>query len=140
MSLIVYLMFNGDCEEALTHYTNATGGSIEFLQRFSDTEMPVEEGVKSKVMHARAQIHGTLVLASDTDGKSNVQLGDNIQLSLDFHDRDEITRVFNAIAEGGTVTMPLQDTFWNAHFGMCTDRYGVKWMFNYDYPGPESHN
>jgi PhnB protein len=58
----------------------------------------------------------------------------NVSLSLDFDSVDDINKAFAALSEGGKVTMELQDTFWNARFGMCTDKFGMAWLFNHDLP------
>ena len=134
MSMIIYLMFNGNAEEAMNFYTTATGGSIESLQRYGESPMPVEEHQKGKVLHAIFHVHGTKMMCSDGDGKQKLIMGDNISLSLDFDSEEKIEETFTKLSEGGNVTMPLQDTFWNARFGMCTDKFGINWMFNYDRP------
>jgi PhnB protein len=63
--------------------------------------------------------------------------GDNFSISLDTESEEEATRLFNGLSEGGQVTMPLEKTFWNAYFGMFTDKFGIQWMVNYDYVKPE---
>jgi PhnB protein len=66
-----------------------------------------------------------------SDGRAGAaQKGGNISLSLGTSDRAEGERVFNALAEGGTVDMPLADQFWGARFGQLTDRFGIDWMIN----------
>jgi PhnB protein len=59
--------------------------------------------------------------------------GSNLSLSLNFNDADEMNKTFEALSEGGKVTMELQDTFWGARFGMLQDKFGFNWMFNHDY-------
>jgi PhnB protein len=138
MAVGIYLMFNGNCEEAINFYAAATGGSIDFLQRFGDSPMPTAESRQQKVMHASITIAGSTILCSDTDGTRDVTFGDNFSISINFDSVNDIDTMFAALSAGGTVTMPLQDTFWNARFGMCTDKFGVNWMFNYDYPQENS--
>ena len=134
MSMNVYLFFNGNSEEVINFYKEATNGTIVTLQRYSDTPMPCDEAQKNKIMHAILNIGGTVIMFSDTDGKRDVTFGDNFSLALDFKSETEIYTVFMALSKGGKVTMPLQDTFWGATYGMCTDKFGVNWMFNYDKP------
>lgn len=133
----VYLFFNGNCEEALNHYIDATDGVMESIQRYGDSPMPVAEEQKGKIIHAVAVINDTRIMASDNDGKMSLNMGNNIWLALDFKSEAAQDKAFAALSEGGIVTMPLQDTFWNARYGMCTDKFGVNWMFNYDKPAAE---
>jgi PhnB protein len=130
----VYLMFNGNCKEALNFYKEKLGGNIEFIQTYGESPMDTTEEQKDKVMHATLDLQGFQVMASDSDGKRNVNFGDNFSIALDFKSDGEVERAFSEMSTGGQVTMPLQDTFWGAKFGMCTDKFGVNWMFNYDKP------
>lgn len=133
MSLITYLFFNGNCEEAINFYATAISNSgIQYMQRYGEADMPVDDAYKNKVMHAVMTIHGTTVMVSDTNEKNEVTIGNNFSLSIDFKEEGEMEAIFNALSDGGKVTMPLQDTFWGARFGMCTDKFGVNWMFNHD--------
>ncbi|MES2701380.1 MAG: glyoxalase/bleomycin resistance/extradiol dioxygenase family protein [Bacteroidota bacterium] len=134
MALNVYLFFNGNCEEALEFYKGAVDGTtIEQMQRYGDTPMPSAEEQKNKIMHAVMHISGTKVMASDADGKRNANIGDNFSLALDFEHDGDMQRAFDYLSgNGGQATMPLQDTFWGAKFGMCTDKFGVNWMFNHE--------
>ena len=134
MSLIVYLFFNGNCEEAMNFYAEATGGKMLHKQHFGDAQMPTSEAYKGKVLHAAMDIMGSTVMFSDSSEERNATFGDNFSLSLDFKHDGDMHRIFEALSTGGTVTMPLQDTFWGAVFGMCTDKFGVNWMFNHDKP------
>ena len=79
-------------------------------------------------------IQGATVMCSDTNEQRNVEVGDNFSLALDFKSDGDMRRAFDALSAGGTVTMPLQDTFWGATFGMCRDKFSINWMFNYDKP------
>lgn len=137
MSLNVYLFFNGNCEEAMNFYKDCTGGNIISLQRFGDTPMPCDESQKNKVMHAIMDIHGSTVMFSDSDSKRHINFGDNFSLALDFKSEETINACYAALSNGGKITMPLQETFWGAIFGMCTDKFGVNWMFNFDKPKSE---
>jgi PhnB protein len=132
MKLVPYLYFEGNAEEALNFYTEALGGEIVSMQRYGDAPMPSGEDQKQKVMHATFSFDGNLVMASDVFEKQPLTIGQNVQLSLDVDSTEKLESVFNKMAEGGTVTMALQDTFWGARFGMLKDKFGVLWMFNHD--------
>jgi PhnB protein len=135
MDLVPYLSFPGTANEALAFYTELIGGSVEFAQTFGETpaaeHMP--EAWRGKLMHARARLGDTVVMASDSppDRYARPQ---GTYLSLTFDNLDEARRVFAGLAEGGEVEMPFEPTFWAAGFGMLTDRYGTPWMVNCDSP------
>src|ERR1700744_4606899 len=134
MGLNVYLNYNGQAEEAMNFYANATGGKVLQLGRFSEAGMPVEEQDKNKVMHGQVEVNGHVIMFSDVHSKDNVTFGNNFSVALDYKNEADQEKAFNALSEGGKVTMPLQDTFWGAKFGMLTDKFGVNWMFNHDKP------
>lgn len=128
MQLTPYLMFNGDCEEALNFYATTLGGEIKHLSRFEGSPAESMSDDKQKVMHAHFEGNGFQFMASD--GQGPVHPGDNIHLCVDYKDTTAMDNVFQALSAGGKITMPLQDTFWGARFGMLTDKYGINWMFN----------
>ncbi|MEI6409894.1 MAG: VOC family protein [Bacteroidota bacterium] len=132
--LNVYLVFNGNCEEALGFYTVALAGQIEFLQRYSDAPMPVEDANKDRIMHARLAFSNIVMMFSDAQPGDPVKSGNQVSLSLDFESEAEQTAVFEKLAVDANVTMPLEDTFWGARFGMLIDKFGVNWLFNFDKP------
>jgi len=133
-AIIPYLNFNGNAREALSHYEQAFGGKVVLLQTFADANMAQDESMKDKVLHAMFEAGNLKFMVSDCPPGVSVSPGDQVSLSLDFRDKESIQRTFEALSQGGQVTMPLQDTFWGAHFGMAKDKFGVNWMFNYDYP------
>jgi len=126
-----YLFFGGRCEEALAFYKSAVGAVVELLMHHKDSpEAPppgmLPAGYENKVMHVTFRIGGTTLMASDGCGESGGFSG--FSLSLALATEDEAKRCFNALAEGGQVTMPLAKTFWSPCFGMLTDRFGLGWM------------
>jgi PhnB protein len=137
-----YLTFNGNSEEVFNFYKSVFGGEFAMLQRFGD--MPVQEGCeemsdadKAKIMHVALPISdGHVLMASDTIGEhaDKFETGNNISLSIAADSKEEADQIFNGLSNGGTVTMPIADTFWGAYFGMCKDKFDVNWMVNYDYP------
>ncbi len=134
MQLEPYLFFRGNCEEALNFYKDVFGGQIEGLSRWSempkDAEGPeVTPETENRVMHASFRAPGISFMASDaTVGKTYGE--GSISLSLGMEQVAEAERVFNRLADGGNVEMPLTDMFWGARFGMLTDKYGIDWMIN----------
>ena len=137
-AIVPYLNFNGNAAEALAFYGKALNGAILFQQTFGESPMEVAPAFKNKIMHATFKAGDLTIMASDVNEKDQVTTGTNISLSLNFTELDRINKTFEAMSEGSVITMPLQDTFWGARFGMLTDAFGINWMFNYDYPKEES--
>lgn len=131
MMITPYLTFNGDCEAAMTRYQQVLGGEIVAMLRFegSPTCDTLPADFKSKIMHACLVIGDQMVMASDAPPPM-YRAPQGLSVSLQFDDAEEGRRVFDALAEGGTVTMAYQETFWATGFGMLTDRYGTPWMVN----------
>jgi PhnB protein len=124
-----YLFFNGRCEEALEFYRSALGAKVEMLSRFKDAPETgmVQPGMENKVMHASIRIGETVVMASD--GRCNGQPRfEGFSLSIVVPDEQQAANLFNALAQDGKITMPLEKTFWAPKFGMLEDRFGVGWM------------
>ncbi len=134
----VYLTFNGNCAEAFNFYKSVFGGEFPYIGKFGD--MPPQEGMppiseedKNKIMHVSLPIsEETMLMGSDSNGCEELVAGNNFSLSLNTNSKAEAENYFNKLSEGGVITMPLQDTFWGAYFGMWTDKFGVNWMVNYD--------
>jgi len=132
MQIQPYLFFNGRCEEALAFYKKALGAEVTMLMRFKDNPDPpppgeLPPGLDDKVMHAHMRIGGADVMASDGMGTRTADFGD-VSLSITVASEAEVDRLFNALAEGGSVEMPVGKTFWSPRFGMVRDRFGVGWM------------
>ncbi len=132
MQVQSYLFFNGRCEEALEFYKKALGARVEMLMRYKESPEPPPPGMlppgsENKVMHSSFHVGDTVMMASDghCSGQTNFQ---GFSLSITVADVAAADRVFNALADGGKVTMPLAKTFWSPRFGMLTDRFGVGWM------------
>ena len=130
MQLEPYLFFHGRCEEALSFYAKCLGGEVVGLSRFegSPMESSVDAGYRSKVMHASFVAGDVKFMASDGQPGAPPDGNDDVALSLATSDAAEGERAFNALAEGGTIEMPLADAFWGGRFGSLTDRFGVQWM------------
>jgi PhnB protein len=131
-AIVPYLLFNGNAAEALAFYAKTLNGKVLFQQTFGESPMPSTDDMKDKIMHASFQADKLVLMVSDCPPDKSATYGNSIQLSLNFSDVPSIEKTFAALAEGGTVTMELQDTFWGARFGMLMDKFGINWMFNYD--------
>lgn len=130
MKLTPYIHFGGNAREALDFYKHALNGDIQQLGTYGESPMPSDDDYKDKVMHARLVFDGNMIMVSDVFKGQPVSRGGNIQLSIQVEDVNEMDVVFKKMAEGGKVTMELQDAFWGARFGMLQDKFGISWMFN----------
>ena len=130
-----YLMFNGNCEEAVNFYIGCFGGEVLSMMRYSDSkgEMDVPDEHKNKIMHAHFSFNNNTLMASDdimSADFTTAQEGTNVHLSLSYEDLDVMEKDFNNLSRKGKVTMALQDTFWGDRFGMIKDDFGMHWMFS----------
>jgi PhnB protein len=131
MQVQAYLFFDGRCEEAIEFYKKYLGAKVEMMMRFKESPekppancMPTSD---EKIMHASLRIGDTTVMASDgmANGKPEFK---GFSLTLNAKDETEADRLFNALAQGGQVQMPLGKTFFSPRFGMVADKFGVSWM------------
>jgi len=129
MQVQPYLNFDGRCDEALEFYKKAIGAKVGMLMRWKDSpdKSMCTPGNADKVMHSQFQIGDTTIMASDgrNSGNPNFQ---GIMLSIAAQSGAEVDKLFNGLAEGGQVTMPLGKTFFSPKFGMVADKFGVGWM------------
>jgi len=136
MKVNVYLIFNGNCEEAFNFYKEAFGKEFEMISRFK--EMPpvngqpaVPEEDADKIMHISLPIDGDSVLMGSDIGagsSGNYTTGNNFSVSVSTETRSEADRIFTELSAGGEITMKMEDTFWGEYFGMFTDKFGIGWM------------
>jgi PhnB protein len=136
-SINPYLTFNGNCKEAFNFYKSVFGGEFSYIGTFG--EMPADQGYsqedKDKIMHVSLPVgEGTVLMGSDSGSDQQVNMGNNIAVSINTESEEEADRLFNGLSTGGNVIMPMQKTFWGAYFGMFADKFGINWMVNYDYP------
>jgi PhnB protein len=131
MQLIPYLNFNGQCEAAFKFYEQCLGGKIVAMFTYGGT--PAAEHVsaesRDRVMHARLVVGDAVLMGSDSPPEMfEEQKGMSVSIHIDDPARAE--RIFNALADGGSVRMPFGETFWAHRFGMLVDRFGTPWMIN----------
>ena len=141
MQFIPYLNFDGNCAEAFDFYKDLFKGTI--VHRGTYGEMPPDEKMppmpleaKDRVMHVHLQIGTQSLMGSDAMPGASEACGgahgkpQGFYISINVADTAEGKRVFDALAQGGQVTMPFDKTFWSEGFGMVTDRFGTPWMAN----------
>ena len=138
----IYLNFERNTEEAFNFYKTVFGGEFNGnIRRYGDMTpaegMPeIAQADKNLVMHIELAITAGLMLMGTDAPQSmgfNIIKGNNININLEPDSKEETRRLFNALSAGGTVTMELQDTFWNAYFGSCIDKFGIPWLLNFIY-------
>jgi len=134
MKVQAYISFGGRCEEALTFYKKSVGAEVTSLLRWKDSPdatMKPPPGYEEKVMNAAFRIGESKLMADDGMGAKEAEFK-GMKLAIVVTDDAEAKRVFTALAEGGSVQMPLAKTFWASSFGILTDKFGVPWMVNVD--------
>ena len=131
MDIIPYLNFNGNCAEAFKFYEQALSGKILFSMTWG--EMPGAEQfpaeTHSRIMHINLKVGEQSLMGADAP-PDRYQEPTGMNVSVHLKDKAEAERVFNALADGGKVSMPFQQTFWSSGFGMCVDQFGIPWMVN----------
>jgi PhnB protein len=138
----IYLTFDGNCEAAFEFYKSVFGTEFSEINRFS--EIPPQEGqppippeFENKIMHVVLPVNEQMNLfGSDTMPNHPHTPGNNFSLSISTDLKEKADDYFTKLSNGANVTMPITDTFWGAYFGMLTDKFGIQWMVNYDYPQP----
>lgn len=132
-----YLFFSGNCEDALKYYQARIGAKINFMMRFNESpdtipEGELQPGFEDKVMHATFSLGATEIYASDGCNDSSAFAG--FRTSLSVPTEEDAERIFDALAENGTVDMPLTETFFAKLYGQVTDQFGMGWMVMVDKP------
>ncbi len=136
MQVNPYLMFDGRCAAAFKFYERCLGGKIGAMLTYGESPMADQTSAerRDKIMHARLTVGDMALMGSDAPaGQYREPQGFAVTLGID--DPAEAERVFHALADGGTVRMPIQETFWATRFGMLVDQFGTPWMVNCERAG-----
>ena len=131
-----YLNFPRNTEEVFNFYktvfgTEFSGDGIARMGDFPNPQLAEED--KNLIMHIELPITGGHVLMGTDAPESmgfTVTLGNNIHIMLEPDTREETRQLFDALALDGLVTQELQEMFWGAYYGTCTDKFGIQWLFN----------
>jgi PhnB protein len=131
MELNTYLSFKGQCEAAFKFYERCLGGKIQMMMTYGQSPMAqqVPPEWHSKVMHVRMTVGENALMGGDPPA-DRYEEPKGFSVSFSVEKPADAERVFHALAEGGTVKMPIQETFWAQRFGMLVDRFGIPWMIN----------
>ena len=138
MKLELFFNFDGNCREAVEFYAKVFKTEVMNLMTYGETppdpSCPAPEEDKDKIMYASLEIGGMYVMFMDMPSDTHTTAGDNINPTISLDDKDEITRVWNALKEDGEVYMELCQTFFSELYGMVKDKYGIIWHILYHVP------
>ena len=135
MQALPHLHFRGNCREAFGFYAKTLGGRIVFSMTYGESPAAAQtpKEARDQVIHARLDLGSQALTGCDAPG-DRYQTPQGFSVLAEVCEPAEAQRIFGALAERGTVTMPFQETFWAKGFGMCTDRFGIPWMVNCSKP------
>lgn len=135
-----YVLFNGNCAEAFDHYRAVFGG--DFMMRMTFGDMPAEAQCdaadNNRIGHVSLPIGASILMGSDCPPSMPCEVGNNFAVSFAADSKEDADRIYAGLSDGGTVTMPQQDMFWGAYFGMCTDKFGINWQVSYSANMPQN--
>ncbi len=128
-----YIAFKGNCREAIEFYKSALGAEVLFIQTVGESPMK-DMGPAENIMHCTIKVGNSTLMMCDDPRPDAVQGGGNISLAIGLNDPERAKQIFAGLAQGGSVVMPLEKTYWAEAFGMVTDKFGLHWMINCDAP------
>ena len=135
MQLELFINFDGNCRDAVEFYAKVFKSEVGNLMTYGDVppdpSYALSEADKDRIMYAGVPIGGITVMFMDMPSDSPLTVGDNINPTISIDDKDEVTRIFNELKEGGEVYMELQKTFYSEWYGMVKDKFGVIWHILY---------
>lgn len=129
MDVRPYLFFYGNCEQALAFYTDKLGAEVSAKLRYKDApgdQTPGEQG--ERIMHALFRIGDATLMASDDNAPAPATPHSGFRISIALDKADKAKAAFDALADGGSIALPWQPTFFSKGFGMVTDKFGIPWM------------
>ena len=126
------LIFDGSAEKAIRLYETAFGAKVEGISRYGDAPpgQPVPAEHKHLIMHSLLRVGQNTLMLMDTTPERGIAKGSNVQIALEFTERDDMIKATETLAAGGQITMPVQKTFWGATFAMLKDAHGIHWMLS----------
>ncbi|MFI7675665.1 VOC family protein [Actinophytocola sp. NPDC049390] len=125
-----YISFDGNAKQAMEFYEQVFGGTLT-LNTYGDIDHSGQAPNPDAIMHGMLETKsGYTIMAADNAPGQPFNPGDNITVCLSGDDADELHGYWDKLADGGTVSVPLEKQMWGDEFGMCVDRFGVGWMVN----------
>ncbi|MCL2695195.1 MAG: VOC family protein [Clostridiales bacterium] len=132
MKLELFINFDGNCREAVAFYAKVFRSEVQNLMTYEqappDPNCPTLEADRDRVMYAGIPFGGMTLMFMDMPSDHTLTVGDNITPTISTDDRDEVTRLFNELKEGGEVYMELQQSFFSEWYGFVRDKFGVYWQ------------
>ena len=136
MDLNPYLTFDGNARAALEFYAEALGGTIEAVMTFGEmpSDTPMDDAMKARLAHGRVVFGDKSIMVSDVWSSDQFKPFQGFSIQTSWDTADEAKAAFARLSIGGTIIMPIEETFWAQAFGLCQDQFGVQWMCNCDKP------
>ena len=128
---IPYLIFDGNCREAMTFYQSCLGGEL-YMMTFGEAAQKTPPEAKDLLMHARLTNGSTVLMASDNAFEKGYTQGNSSWMCLTCDSNEEVDRLYAALNGGGKDSVAPHDAFWGSYFSMFTDRFGFHWMLSHD--------
>lgn len=128
-----YMTFDGNCREAMTFYRDCFGGELT-LQTIAETPIADQcpAGMQDQIMHSSLANGDFLLMATDMTQADEFITGNDMAISLNFDDEEEINRCFSILSDEGNIIDPLEEKSWGALFGVVQDKFDKVWMLNFD--------
>ena len=132
-----HINFNGNAEEAFNFYKSVFGGEFSKIVRFEEIrgpEIQISENEAQKLMHIALPIGSNVLIGNDVpEYMGKVSENENrSKISLSAESKEEADRLFHGLSAGGSVEMPISESFGNSYFGMFRDKYGIEWIISYE--------
>lgn len=131
MRIEAYLAYKGNCQQAFNFYQNIFGGDIKNVETYEDKKIDIPDNYRSKWQHAELKSNNFTIMGYDASPDTPLNDGTNIHLGVDMDTEESAKTAFDKISAGGQVHTNFQKTSWGAHYGRCTDKFGIGWMVNY---------
>ena len=128
-----YIAFKGNCRQAIEFYKAALGAEVLFTQTVGESPMS-NMGPAANIMHCTIKVGDSTIMMCDDPRPEAAAGGGNISLAIGLNDPERARQLFGNLAEGGSVIMALDKTYWAEAFGVVADQFGVKWMVNCNAP------
>jgi PhnB protein len=130
IALNPYLNFRGNTREAMEFYGGVFGGKLT-TSTFAEFHASTDPSEDELVMHSMMEApDGIVLMAADVPNRMEFHPGNNFSLSLSGDDEQRLRGYFEKLADGGSISMPLNQAPWGDVFGMCYDKFGVNWLVN----------